>query len=731
MARPWLSRHLESAFTSMELLMTAGVFVLVLAAAVVGFGTVSHTARAAAFNEAGKAAAQAVVDALSRDCASAIACFTPSNDVGNHSNTDGHEVAFYTRDAHGTGKFWSYCYKAKGTSNCVGSPAAGTVTLYGPYAWNALPQNGGTGVPTMGAVAANITGFTASTITASQLLNTTTNPLTAAIFVQAGYTSIVNVQRQTGYPGVLAGNNVTIVRLATQGLTREVHLLAGVRPTHVTTIIGQITPPPNAMTTIGSLTNYAWTNPLGAAVSFGVAENNYGTRTTSPAQIYTTSSNTCTNYLQGGDAATLTPVTDGTGDAAFMLSPIIKTEPSGVNCQLVYVDNMGQAATFHFTVGQTYAPTASAGAGSYYNTNTIVFTAAEQNYEPPAAGGGFTAATAGACSAPSLASDSFAGGVYTAVYNVSGSGQHGACTLTITDAYGQQASASTQVIAQQAVCSTDPSAGTTVNDVEYDATNAEPPCAAPQYVISVTPQTEFDNVNPGSWVYWTGTAYITNAAQSPGSPLFSPVTITNGQGNCPWSNPGWINPGGGQFGGAPNDYSISCSAQVVDQNNDTPVTVVINSATPAPTPAPTCPPGYTGTPPNCTQIATPAPHVLIALGCTYVEQQDVNTLQEEDAQACEGAFADGTYGPAVNYGDDLAYVNYWGGFQCGSGFVAVGDGPVGAWFNEGQPTSYPGTDPNEISGFETLGDALNAAWTYEPSGQKDNFTSGYEVLYCP
>jgi hypothetical protein len=732
MARPRISRHFEPAFTVIEVLLTAGLFVLLLAAVVVGFGSAAHTARAAAYNEAGKAAAQAVVDALSRDCASAIACFTPANDVGNHSNTDGHEVAFYTRDAHGVGKFWSYCYKAKSSSNCAGTPAANTVTLYGPYAWTALPQNGGAGVPSIGAIASNITSFATSTITASQLVNNTKNPLTAGIFVQAGYTSIVNVQRQTGYPGVLAGNNVTIVRLATQGLTREVHLLAGVRPTHVTTVIGQITPPPNTLTTIGSGTNYAWTNPLGAAVGFGVAENNYGTRTTTPPQIYTSSSNNCTSGLQGTATATLTPVTNGTGDAPFTLAPQIKTEPSGVSCQIVYVDNMGQAATFHFTIGQTYAPGAAAGAGSYYNTDTIVFTVSEQNYEPPAAGGGYTAATSGACGAPSLASDSFSGGTYNVVYNVLGSGQHGTCTLTITDAYGQQASANTQVIARQAVCSTNPVAGTTVNDVEYDATNAEPPCAAPLYAITVTPQTVFDNVNPGSWVYWTGVANITNAAQSPGSPLYSPVTIANGQGNCPWSNPGWISPGGGSFGGAPNAYSISCSAQVVDQNNDAPVTVTINAATPAPTSAPTCPPGYTGTYPYCSPGGPSAsPHKLVSLGCAYVEQHDVNLNVYEDNQACQGVFADGTLGPAINYGADMAYVNFYGGFLCGTGFTAVGDGPVGVWINEGQPTSYPGTDANEISAFQTLSNALAAAWAGEPSGQKDGFTSSYEVLYCP
>src|SRR6202035_5859470 len=123
----------------------------------------------------------------------------PANDVGGHSNADGHEVALYTRDAAGAGKFWSYCYRATSSTNCSTAARAASVNLYGAYAWTDLPQNGGAGPTYVGAIASNILALTAKTIPASQLLNTTVNPLTATVFQTAGYTTITDIARQTGY----------------------------------------------------------------------------------------------------------------------------------------------------------------------------------------------------------------------------------------------------------------------------------------------------------------------------------------------------------------------------------------------------------------------------------------------------------------------------------------------------------------------------------------------------
>ena len=469
---------LERAFTTVDLLISGGSFVMVAAACIFAFSTFSHAAYAQAHNSAGKAAAQTVVDSLERDCGGAIACFVPASDVGNHTNTDGHEVAMYTRDAAGTGKFWSYCYRASGTANCSNNARSASVNLYGAYAWTDLPQNGGAGPVFAGAIASNITGLSAKTVPASQLLNATTNPLTAAVFQTAGYTTITDVTRRTGYTNILAGNQVTIVSISSEGLSRTIHIAAGARPTHVQTVIGQVTPAPNPLVAIGTGTSLTFQNPIAAAQGTGISENNYGTRSTTPAQVYTLTSDSCGSVSTATPTGTLSPLSDGTGAASFTVTPIVHVAPTGETCTMVYTDNVGQSSTFNIAVGATFNPTAGAGAGSYLSGNTVTFTATEQNYAPLGSGGGFTAATSGVCNPPVLVNESMSGTTYTATYNA-GSGSNGSCNFSAVDVYGQSATAGTSIIAQQLVCNTDPSAGQTIGTIQYIGTTAVPPCAAP------------------------------------------------------------------------------------------------------------------------------------------------------------------------------------------------------------------------------------------------------------
>ena len=469
---------LERAFATIDLLIAGASAVMVAAAAIYAFSTFTHAAHTQAYNSSAKAAAQTVVDSLERDCGGAIACFVPSNDVGGNNNLDGHEIAMYTRDAAGAGKFWSYCYRASGTTNCSTAAKPGAMNLYGAYAWTDLPQNGGAGPVLDGAIASNVLGVTAKTIPTSQLLNATANPLTAAVFQTAGYTTIQDVTRQTGYTNVLAGNQVTIVSITTEGLTRTIHIAAGARPTHVDTVIGQITPSPNALTAIGGGTNLIFANPIAAGQSTGISESNYGTRATTPAQIYTLTSNSCSSVVTDNPSGNLNPVADGTGDATFTVTPLVHVAPSGETCTLVYSDNVGQTASFAVTVGATFAPSAQAGAVSYLSGNAATFTVSEQNYEPIASGGGFTAATSGVCNPPTLVTETMSGTTYIATYTAATS-SNGACSFSAVDVYGQSAIAGTSIIAQQLVCNTDPNAGQTIGTIQYIGTTAIPPCPAP------------------------------------------------------------------------------------------------------------------------------------------------------------------------------------------------------------------------------------------------------------
>lgn len=469
---------LERAFTTIDLLIAGASAVMVAAATIYAFSTFTHAAHTQAYNSSAKAAAQTVVDSLERDCGGAIACFVPSNDVGGHSNLDGHEVAMYTRDASGAGKFWSYCYRGSGTTNCSAAAKTGAMNLYGAYAWTDLPQNGGAGPVLDGAIASNILGVTAKSIPASQLLNATANPLTAAVFQTAGYTTIQDVTRQTGYTNVLAGNQVTIVAITTEGLTRTIHIAAGARPTHVDTVIGQVTPSPNALVSIGGGTSLVFANPIAAGQSTGISESNYGTRATTPPQIYALTSSSCSGVTTDTPPGNLNPLGDGTGDATFTVTPVSHVAPTGETCTIVYSDNVGQTASFGITVGATFVPSAQAGAPSYLSGNTVTFTVSEQNYDPIASGGGFTAATSGVCNPPVLAGETMNGTTYIANYTAASS-SNGACNFSAVDVYGQSAVAGTSVIQQQLVCNTDPDAGQTIGTIQYVGTTASPPCAPP------------------------------------------------------------------------------------------------------------------------------------------------------------------------------------------------------------------------------------------------------------
>lgn len=315
----------------------------------------------------------------------------------------------------------------------------------------------------------------------------------------------------------------------------------------------------------------------------------------------------------------------------------------------------------------------------------------------------------------------------------------GSCTLTVSDQFGETK---------------------TVSIVVYDD---------PVYDVTESPAS--GTIGRGS--SWSTASVAATVAALPAGHSYYPGTATNlnvgvinasytgSSGGCAWGPYGYQAPGtqwtmtdndpvggvctlvfSGDTTSANNPYaslspsSVAANVTFTPQAHQQQLVCNVNplaGTTDWSTNPPTDYVGTTASPPcvfNPPPTPTPAPHRITALGCAYVEQQDVNTNQYEDAQACEGYFADGTIGPAINEGSDLGYANYYGGFLCGTNFQSAGDGPVGVWFGEGQPTSIPGVDPNEIQGFERLPDALTAAWTYEPSGQKDNQTSSYEVLWC-
>ncbi len=581
----------EEGFSLLEVLLGIAIFAMLAGSFLFAATSYGKSLRQSAAVEAATTSATTLVDSVERDARSATAIFTPAVDVANNSNADGHELDFYTRSAAGSGTFQAYCFKA-GASTCSGAQRNGSLGLY-RYAWSALPQNSGTGATYAGSVADNMTAFSSKTVAASALLDSAQNPTTAAYFSKIGVTSANDVARQTGFPGVLAGNRVTIVTIVNSVATRSIHLLAGAQPTRRQIVVATYTPPPNAMTVNGSnAANLSFANPLDAAQSVMFAEPNYGTRATTPAQVYNVIGTTCSNVANYNPNPTVMPSADGSGQATMSFQPVVHPAPSGESCSVVVDDNSNQTVTVNVAIGQTYTPTAT-GPVSGRPGQWGAFILREQNYPGPP----FTIiALSGPCNSPTNAGTSQAGGVFTEQVNVLFSGP-GTCTLTEDDAYGQSASASVAVYAD------------------------------PQYTIALSAPNP-SSVSAGGTFTFTASATLANSSDvAPGTPASIAVGPTN-YNPCEPNPKGWQSSGttftvttqnsnctvemSANASGVPNG-AVTNNPQYITEPVSaplpTPTPVPTPPATPTPTPAPTDTPtpGPTPTPPLATPTPTPTP----------------------------------------------------------------------------------------------------------------------------
>jgi prepilin-type N-terminal cleavage/methylation domain-containing protein len=573
----------EEGFSLVEILV--GIAILAILAGSILFATTtfgrSLTQSAAA--QAATTNASTLVDSLERDSRSSIAIFTPAVDVANHPNSDGHEVGFYARDARGSaGSFQSYCFKSS-SYVCGTSQAVGALGIY-RYAWNALPQNGGTGATYAGTIGENITSFSAKTVAASALLDPAQNPTTATYFAKIGVTSATDVARTTGFPGVLAGNRVTFVTFSNSVATRALHLLAGSQPTHRNIIVATYTPPPNPMTVSGGNATLNFVYPLAAAQAVTFVENNYGTRSTTPAQVYNVIGTTCgTNatYSPG----TITPASDGTGSGSMTVQPEVKAQPAPISCVLTVADNSAQSQNVTVNIGQTYSPTASSPAAGRPGQNGI-FAIGEQNYPSLA----FSVGLAGPCNSPTMVSGTQTGGSYLEQVRVAFTAA-GVCTITATDGYGQTTSSSVSVY----------------ND--------------PVYTLLIPTAPAPDPLAVGGTATFTATAAQSQSSVPSGTPNSVPVLIAGNSGPCTTTQ---LDPTTFSFtalGAGSCSMTIAANAGGVSnattQNSPATVTVMVSAvATPTPTPTPVATPTAVGTPtpaPTPTPVQTPTPPPQ---GCT-------------------------------------------------------------------------------------------------------------------
>ena len=461
---------------------------------------------------------QLVVDRLERDAGSARSVFVPSTDIAGASNSDGHQVSYYVVDAQGVGSFASYCYTAAAGDCNAAQPGKSLGRYTFVYGQSAQPDSTSNGKVT----AVPLTSFSAATLNASDLLDAAKNPISAAYFAQRGVTHITDVARQTGYPGVVIGNQVTAVSIGTAVETRAVHLvakpIAGAQQVSVATY----TPAPYTLT--ASTNTLTFSSPLAAAQAFVLAENNYGTRSTTPAQDYWLSASTCSSVGRTSPGSPLTPNSNGTGAATVTFSPIVQAAPAGESCSLTYDDNVPQATAVSIVVGQTHLPVASAPTtvltGSAFSANF-----AEQNYPVPA--GAVNASASGPCTTPALASGADDGSDnYNAAYTVTATSA-GTCILTFTDSYGQPANAT--VVAYGPIAAAPASVsigvGSTAN---VNASEANYPGALYVGATTCTGTAVITDPGGGSWTYNGSTLW--GGGLGPGPVAFA-ITGT-APGNC-------------------------------------------------------------------------------------------------------------------------------------------------------------------------------------------------------
>lgn len=433
-----------------ELQVAVLVGAIVLAAFVFLFAR--QVAASAAVNTyaANEAAVVAVFKEAEDDAAAAQAVFSPSNDVGGNSNADGHAADFYQQD--GTthaGHFYELCFKAS-SSVCPTSQAIGTLQRY-TYVWSNLPQNGGSGATAQSKPITLFSGFTFHVLTTpAQYADPALDPYAYAYFAKHSASFPSARQFHWGYPGVTSGTNDLYVFSITLPNNEQRSIAIGKH--HIVfaqqLIYGSATPTPNPMCAAAcpnGSSSLAFRNPIDNAQSASIVEQNYGTRSTTPPQVYAISG--CSGIAALSPASPITPSNNGTGSATIVVAPVKQVAPSGLSCAVTAMDNANQRIPISVSVGQTYTPQATGGGVVPFGSNAST-TVSEKNYDAPPAGGFRVASVSGPCSPSAASSGMSADGTFTysTHYNVTFSQAGIVCVITFADTYGQQ----TQIQAEEA-----------------------------------------------------------------------------------------------------------------------------------------------------------------------------------------------------------------------------------------------------------------------------------------
>ncbi len=317
----------------------------------------------------------------------------PSTDIYGASNTNGHEIDFYTVDSNKNPYFWAWYYDTN----------AQTLQKY-TYTDPASRAN----LKTAGQQAWNITGFSA----ASLALSTITNAELSAI----GVTSIT--PQNVGY-GYTVSNNIIKIVLSTADEVVPLELAPAVGPTGFYEVVGTyLKPGPLTVTPTSQIAT------VGKVSQIGVTEEYY-------TGLYTINSGTC------GGIATISP-----GSATAQSTTSVPFNITGVapgNCQFSVTDDHGGQVNVTLQVTGTLN-VSPANVNEAVGASTII-SASEDNYFSPIN-------ASSSCSGYATVSPTSqnAKGTTAVTFSVTGNSA-GSCTFTISDNHGQSVTVTVTVTA--------------------------------------------------------------------------------------------------------------------------------------------------------------------------------------------------------------------------------------------------------------------------------------------
>jgi prepilin-type N-terminal cleavage/methylation domain-containing protein len=216
----------QAGFTLIETLVSAAIAAIMLWGLVVLADRMVSAAGAANRRVVASANAGRLVERLSSEAASSLAVYVAPTDVLGQSNSDGHELDFYTQDGAHRSYAWAYTFNS----------ATQTLTRYTLSAADA---------PLAGDTLTDIDRFSATAATVTQL-GTPASGAFDPLFAGVNATDVP--YSFATMPNAIGGNRLVVVQLVASGVDRSVVLATQDAPTAFTVVVNYTPSPPPVVT---------------------------------------------------------------------------------------------------------------------------------------------------------------------------------------------------------------------------------------------------------------------------------------------------------------------------------------------------------------------------------------------------------------------------------------------------------------------------------------------------